>query len=95
MDRPAVIVIVPSVSLWSHFRYVARLESYEELEAASALALRYGQLSEPVLTALASDASDANPLPNVMRAWLRLASLFQLAYEASHIPQTTRVFSVF
>ena len=38
----SVIVIVP---LWPHFRYVARLETFEQLEAASALALRYGQLS--------------------------------------------------
>lgn len=63
-------------------RYVARLETFDKLDAASALALRYGQLSEPVLTALASDDSDANPQPSVMRGWLRLATLFQLAYEA-------------
>ena len=73
---------------------MARLETFEEFEAASALALRYGQLSEPVLMPLASDGSDANLLPNIMRAWLRLASLFQLAYEASQIPQTIPHLSV-
>ena len=59
VERPAVIVnVIVKVPLWPHFRYVASLETFEELEAASALALRYGQLSESVLTALASDASD-------------------------------------
>ena len=90
VERPAVIVnVIVIVSLWSHFRYIARLETFEELEAASALACATGSCRAGADgTRLWRQQRD--PLPNVR---VRLASLFQLAYEASHMPHITRDFS--